>query len=296
VEVFESYLDPELRQSLLQTAFTLSTGYSPIYRSAIEVPGGRFTGLRHAPVRNAAQARWELAGRLGSDVLADDADLAAIWRTLATRSMGKRPKKFVPHDAFSQLSTDELFTIALGLPDGPRVLANTWEWEHHRSQRMTRRTVDLMDRMRLGPEWRSRVSMLTGLCEPENLHLIPPWMHARQDFFAAGFAPDWRKVWQAGEFKTEAFRVNQARMDTYGNAMVDMANHPDLPRAKDVLVAYEPRHIAALLSELGRDEVQRAARRLRGGTRNAWDALVDQLNAAGIAYGMPQGLLLPTRK
>lgn len=312
LETFANYLDPELRQSRLQIAFTLSTGYPPIYRSAI-VPRGADppTGLRLSPARNAEQARWELAARLGSHLLDPATDLKALRASLA-KGGTRRPASSIPHDPFSQLSDDELFALALRRPDAPRVYTNVFEWEHHRSQRFTKEMLGMIAAMRLGPVWRSRIQMLTGLCEPENLHFVSPPLHAALDLLAAGYAPPSSR--KKGEFKHEAYSANRARQDRFGNTFfipADAAPDPDyvsleekswrprrfpnleLKRAEAPLVAYEPRHVIALLTELQHADLQMAARALNGAPLDAWNHLVEQLNAAANVYGISKALWLP---
>jgi len=291
LDTFDNYLDPELRQTRVQTAFTLSTGYTPIYRSSIEVPGAKKpTGLRYSPRRNAEQARWLLAARLGrSDILeASASDLARIQGSLPAAGRAKRPPVSVPDDAFTQLSTDELFAVARELPTAPRVLLNTFEWEHHRSQRFARRMNTIADSLGLDAAWRSRFAMLTGLCEPENLHFVPPWQHALEDLYAGGLSRE------RGRFRAAAFATNRARADRWGNVLVDpdFARHADLERAQDAAVSYEPRHLIELLSALQDPVVQQAVRGLRGANAARWLGLARQLNRAADVYGISPGLRL----
>lgn len=319
LETFPCYLDPELRQSRLQTAFHLSTGYAPTYRSVIVAPGGRAPGLKYSEERNAQQARWELAARFGPELLDPKTDLAKA----ADKFRGdRRPAAAIPEDSFSQLSPDELFGIAQRKPKA-RVWMSTFEWEHHRSQRFTAGLVALVGKLGLGPAWASRFSMLTGLCEPENVHLVSPAAHAALDIYAK-----YTKLFDRGQFKPQAFAVNTTRKDRFDNSLardrddrrdqlrasyptldpkqIDQAmekwvarrrlGHPDLERAKNPLVAYEPRHVIALLSELQHPDVERAARGLRGADRARWDDLIDQLTKASVAYGIAPAFPLAIRR
>jgi hypothetical protein len=325
VDTYPCYLDSELDQSLLQAALVLSTGYNPMYRSAIKPPGPKPPGPR-----NAEQAQWQLAARLGPELLDRRVDLQAAWDAVPKRGRDQRPRVFIPHDAFSQLSVDELFAIALRRRDAPRVVLHTFEWEHHRSQRFADKMLKIIARLKLGPVWSSRFSMLMGLCEPENLHLVSPPMHAALDFYAGNFAFPKTPTRVDGRLKAEAFRPNPGRTSRWGNmlggnpelnramlaeeleyydltpAQRDKAldglmvhvveTHPDLARGQDVLVAYEPRHVIALLAELQHDDVQRAARTLRGADRASWNDLTDQLNRAADAHGIPPAFRLPGLK
>ena len=97
LDTFDNYLDPELRQSRLQIAFTLSTGDNPIYRSEIVQAGKKATGtgLKQNKLRNIEQARWELAARLGSHILDPATNLRKTWDSVPARGRNKRPKKSI---------------------------------------------------------------------------------------------------------------------------------------------------------------------------------------------------------
>jgi hypothetical protein len=302
VETFDCYLDPELRLSALQWAFTMATGYAPIYRSVLAsgaAPSGK--GLKSYAARTATQAQWELASRLGTPELIDAPAEALRHEWDRARKAGGasvRPTATAAQDAFTEASTDDLFSMALREPDAPKVYVATPEWEHHRSQRLAGRLDKLAVTLQVPDAWRSRFRMLAGLCEPENLHFLMPWMHAAEDLFAGGFAPVRQRIWQDGSFNAGAFLVNRSRVDRWGNVMVptDFASHPDLPRAKNALVAYTPRDLVALLTSMQEDTVLRAARDLAGEDVRMWNALADQLNAAARALEMSPALSLPLMK
>ena len=332
-ETFESYLDPELRQSLLQTAFCLSTGYSPIYRSAIQRTGRRIPGLHARRQRNALQARWELAARLERPGLLDETTaLGTVWERLPAAVRNEKPRTIIPHDAFTQLTVDELFQLVLDPKRAPRVVLNTFEWEHHRSQRFTYQVFGLAARLGLDAQRRSRFAALTGLCEPENLSFVAPWQHARLDFYAGGYAELPELAGRGAELWTGAFRPNPARMDQWGNmpygvrpseqggwqfvasrieddiafesimgsrrnswaGVVDFSWHPDLARARNTVVAYQPHEVAALLGELLDPVTLRSASKFsQPEDLAAWNAIAGPLNQAADLYGFEKTLRLP---
>ncbi len=69
-----------------------------------------------------------------------------------------------------------------------------------------------------------------------------------------------------------------------GETVIQLGGHPDVERVTDVLVSYEPRHVIALLTELQHDEVQKAARKLRGKNKASWNNLIEKLNKAAEVY------------
>lgn len=290
-----SYLDPELVQPLYKTAFTLDTGYSPVFSS-------RWVTLSapQAPSpRNILEAKWELAARAGDGAFIEmtDDELRAA-RDRARQHGGTGAPSTRPGDVYAQASRDELYAIALGEPSNRQVQVRTWEWEHHRAQRVPSLLAQLIDTLgdRVTPDpavrerLKSTMRVLTGLTDPSNLHLVSRWWHAREDALAGLLqrGPAFRSPWTIRDLRDLTFAANPGRVDRLGNLNVidDITRHADAQRVMNPFVAYDPRQLVALLEFLHGNGVLDAANGLRGPLRDRFNGMVRALNTTIDLYGM----------
>jgi hypothetical protein len=299
--------DPDLLLSEVQIAHMISTGEAPAYRFRIlEGPPGP---------RARTQARWELAARLGDETIltADDAALRGLWerhgrdgfrRTGDPTDLASR----FARDPYYRFSRDELFEMALGQPGAFDVKVWVYEWEHDRTQRFGRVLTGWVSRLRRhlpdGEFWTSRLSMLAGLAEPGNLHLLSPWAHARTDLYAGRMFGGVTRVDRFGNravptlAEVEEFDA-AARAAAYsmpGGGTLGPFPLTDAARADEPIVAFDQHTLAELTAALHDDEWQQAVRAAAGdgvGVRADWNQLVRRLNAHLDAYGMPRSLHLP---
>ena len=287
-----SYLDRELRQPPYKTAFTLDTGYSPIFTSARLAPRPD----TQPTARMAAEARWELAVRLKDAALIEmsPAELAAARKAAGSADVPSSSPR--GEDVFTQLTVEELFQVALREPSAPRLGIRTWEWEHHRAQRVH----DLLDEVinELGAlvaapgvqreQLRSMLRVLTGLSDPDNLHFVSRWWHAREDARAGLRQLDRTSVWMTGDLSRHMFLPTRGRVDRFENLMVarDIQNHPDAERAVNPFVAYDPRQLLALVTFLDQSSVIRAAPGLTGPLRARYNGMARALNTSIATYNL----------
>jgi hypothetical protein len=203
---------------------------------------------------------------------------------------------------FTLLSEEELFRLALQEQGGPKLSLKTWEWEHHRAQRVHDLLDEIITRLanqaRLPELERVRIASvlrhLTGLCDPDNLHFVSRWWHAMEDARAAfRQRPDpvtgrRGSVWETGDVSQHRFARTPSRRDRFLNQMVPagIENHPDVDRVINPFVAYDPRQLLELVTFLEEIDVPGAASGLRGQMRRRYNGMARALNTSISLYNL----------
>jgi hypothetical protein len=287
-----SYLDRELRQPPYKTAFTLDTGYSPIFTSA-RLP--RQPGTVPS-VRLATEARWELALRLKDSGLIEmsPAELAAARKAAGSTDVPSSSPR--GEDVFTQLTVEDLFRLALREPEAPHVGIRTWEWEHHRAQRVHALLDQVINRLGalVAPAgvqrelMRSSLRVLSGLTDPDNLHFVSRWWHAREDARAGLIQRDRTSLWMTGDLSQHLFVPTRGRVDRFENIMVtrDIQDHPDAERVVNPFVAYDPRQLLELVIFLDESGILAAAPALTGPLRARYNGMARALNTSITTYNL----------
>jgi hypothetical protein len=287
-----SYLDRELRQPPYKTAFTLDTGYSPIFTSA------RLVGGSGAPptLRIATEARWELAVRLKDSAIIEmtETELAAARKAAGSADVPSSSPR--GEDVFTQLTVEDLFRLALREPGAPQLSIRTWEWEHHRAQRVQALLDQVVNQLGalVAPagvqreRLRSTLRVLTGLTDPDNLHFVSRWWHAKEDARAGLRQLDRTSVWMTGDLSRHLFLPTRGRVDRFENLMVtrDIQDHPDAERVVNPFVAYDPRQLLELVTFLHESGIAGAAPALTGPQRARYNGMARALNKSITTYNL----------
>jgi hypothetical protein len=220
-------------------------------------------------VRNAEDARWELAARLGDTDLADEVAFeAALARhpkkakdtTLPADEVPPQPVN--PNHPVTQLSNADLVALARRQAGAPTIATRVCELEHRRPQRSARTLERVLGALGQAVDV-SHIRHLCGLCDPHNLKLVTPQGHADVDFRARlnGSGSRWAPN-PARARSIEARRgppddtVDDVPSDPLYENLEELDEVPDglVPAPKEVLPAAADRVPAHFVQDFDEDE------------------------------------------
>ena len=306
------------RLSTWQVVQLYSTGRSPPWKALLleggAAPEKGFRVSKGRTGRNADDARWELARRLGDSELADDATFdAAVARQGDAADVTDRPSadKTNPEHPVTQLSNAELIALARDQPGAPRIAVKVWEVEHERAQRSIRtieRVLYALDQV----VDTSLIRHLCGLCDPHNLRLVTPEGHAAVDF--------WAKYVGGGQrFKLNGARVHTIQKrralpdDTVDKVSVDpLEETPEdlippsfdtdydsdagIERGMNFAFGFSPYYLHPVAAMLGTPGIRDALAGFEAANNvrviGSYNYLAGCINAAMSSYGMDSSLIL----
>jgi hypothetical protein len=309
----------KLRLSTWQVVQLYSTGRAPPWKAVLlesgEAAEKGFRISKGTAGRNADDARWELARRLGDMELADEATFAvALEKQGDAARLADRPRRADanPDHPVTQLSNAELVALARDLPGAPRIAVKVWEVEHQRAQRSIRsleRVLSALDQV----VDTSLIRHLCGLCDPHNLRLVTPEGHAALDFHAWFVGHDNRFNPNGARVKrTDARRalpddtVDHVPRDPLEETPEDLISpdshdtsydeHADVERGMNFAFGFSPYYLQPVAALLGDPKVLSALpafERAQGvQVIGSYNHLAGCINAAMSSYGMDQALLL----
>ncbi|GIH02247.1 hypothetical protein Rhe02_03140 [Rhizocola hellebori] len=222
-----------LHLSDLQVAKMLQTGSVPPYKTILLKPGTPAppgfelsAGKGHF---GAADARWELASRLGNPDLVLSGSFDRNIAKHPTAMDTTAPTGVVnPDHPVTTLSNAELVAIARYEVGCWEVAQQTYQVEHRRAQRTLRQLQSIMDAVDADVDT-SLLANLVGLCDPHNLAIVTPEGHGAADFFAY-------YVQSYGNWVPNTVRAGSLKFDSFDA-------HPDFPRSVNAFTAFSPYHL-----------------------------------------------------